>query len=157
MAQGVAWMARRLGVPATIVVPDNASPGKLAAVERLGGRIVRVPWDEWWAAVEQGGAHPVSGPERAPAFEAIRSRRLGVAHPHPEPPRPADHERVGAPVPIERSALLDDAVGLHPVRHDRRVREGAEDRGRRCIDLTSSTLPSHDARLLRTASGPCRR
>ena len=25
MAQGVAWMARSLGVPATIVVPDNAS------------------------------------------------------------------------------------------------------------------------------------
>ena len=24
MAQGVAWMARELGVPATIVVPDNA-------------------------------------------------------------------------------------------------------------------------------------
>jgi threonine dehydratase len=54
MAQGVAWMARELGVPATIVVPDNASQAKLAAVERLGGRIVRVPWDEWWAAVEQG-------------------------------------------------------------------------------------------------------
>jgi threonine dehydratase len=54
MAQGVAWMARLLGVPATIVVPDNASHAKLAAVERLGGRIVRVPWAEWWAAVEQG-------------------------------------------------------------------------------------------------------
>jgi threonine dehydratase len=54
MAQGVAWMARELGVPATIVVPDNASQAKLAAVERLGGRLVRVPWDEWWAAVEQG-------------------------------------------------------------------------------------------------------
>ncbi len=52
MAQGVAWMARQLGVPATIVVPDNASPSKLAAVERLGGRIVRIPWDMWWAAVE---------------------------------------------------------------------------------------------------------
>ncbi|MCS7006265.1 MAG: pyridoxal-phosphate dependent enzyme [Gaiellaceae bacterium] len=52
MAQGVAWMARRLGVPATIVVPDNASPAKLAAVERLGGRIVRIPWERWWAAVE---------------------------------------------------------------------------------------------------------
>ena len=51
MAQGVAWMARQLGVPATIVVPDNASQAKLAAVERLGGRIVRVPWDQWWAAV----------------------------------------------------------------------------------------------------------
>ncbi|MGH3066531.1 MAG: threonine ammonia-lyase [Gaiellaceae bacterium] len=52
MAQGVAWMARELGVPATIVVPDNASMSKLAAVERLGGRIVRVPWERWWAAVE---------------------------------------------------------------------------------------------------------
>ncbi len=51
MAQGVAWMARQLGVPATIVVPDNASQAKLAAVERLGGRIVRIPWDQWWAAV----------------------------------------------------------------------------------------------------------
>ena len=54
MAQGVAWMARELGVPATIVVPDNASMGKLAAVERLGGRIVRLPWERWWAAVEEG-------------------------------------------------------------------------------------------------------
>ena len=52
MAQGVAWMARELGVPATIVVPDNASMSKLAAVERLGSRIVRVPWEQWWAAVE---------------------------------------------------------------------------------------------------------
>jgi threonine dehydratase len=54
MAQGVAWMARQLGVPATIVVPDNASQSKLGAVERLGGRIVRVPWEDWWAAVETG-------------------------------------------------------------------------------------------------------
>ena len=52
MAQGVAWMARELGVPATIVVPDNASLTKLAAVERLGGRIVRVSWERWWAAVD---------------------------------------------------------------------------------------------------------
>ncbi len=52
MAQGVAWMARVLEIPATIVVPDNASAAKLAAVERLGGRIVRVPWEKWWAAVE---------------------------------------------------------------------------------------------------------
>ena len=52
MAQGIAWMARELGVPATIVVPDNASQTKLAAVERLGGRIVRVSWERWWAAVD---------------------------------------------------------------------------------------------------------
>jgi threonine dehydratase len=52
MAQGVAWMARELDIPATIVVPDNASPAKLAAVERLGGRIVRLPWEKWWAAVD---------------------------------------------------------------------------------------------------------
>jgi threonine dehydratase len=53
MAQGVAYMARELGVPATIVVPDNASPTKLAAIERLGGLVVRRTWEEWWAAVVQ--------------------------------------------------------------------------------------------------------
>jgi threonine dehydratase len=48
MAQGVAWNARRLGVPCTVVVPEGAPATKLAAVERLGGRVVAVPHDEWF-------------------------------------------------------------------------------------------------------------
>jgi len=48
MAQGVAWNARRLGIPCHVVVPDHAPRTKLAAVERLGGRVIRVPFDEWW-------------------------------------------------------------------------------------------------------------
>ncbi|MBM2822790.1 MAG: Threonine/serine dehydratase [Thermoleophilia bacterium] len=61
MAQGVAWMARELGVPATTVVPHNASMSKLAAVERLGGRVVRVSRDEWWSAMEAGQLEGVDG------------------------------------------------------------------------------------------------
>ena len=61
MAQGVAWMARELDVPATVIAPHNSSPGKLAAVERLGGRVVSVTWDEWWAAMEAGGMDGVDG------------------------------------------------------------------------------------------------
>ncbi len=61
MAQGVAWMAREIGVPATIVVPHNASMSKLAAVERLGGRIERRSWDEWWSAMEAGRRRRVDG------------------------------------------------------------------------------------------------
>jgi threonine dehydratase len=61
MAQGVAWMARQLGVPATIVVPDNASEAKIQAIERLGGRIVRRTWEEWWSAVETGVVEGVDG------------------------------------------------------------------------------------------------
>lgn len=48
MAQGVAWSARELGVPATVVVPEHAPATKLAAIERLGGRVVKVTWDRWW-------------------------------------------------------------------------------------------------------------
>jgi len=48
MAQGVAWNARRLGIPCTVVVPEGAPATKLAAVERMGGRIVAVPHDEWF-------------------------------------------------------------------------------------------------------------
>ena len=61
MAQGVAWMARELGVPATVIAPHNAAATKLAAVERLGGRIVRVTWDEWWAAMEASHLDGVEG------------------------------------------------------------------------------------------------
>src|SRR5438309_2507454 len=48
MAQGVAWNARRLGIPCTVVVPEGAPATKLAAIERLGARIVAVPHDEWF-------------------------------------------------------------------------------------------------------------
>ena len=48
MAQGVAWNARRLGIPCTVVVPDGAPATKIAAVERLGGHVVAVPHDEWF-------------------------------------------------------------------------------------------------------------
>jgi threonine dehydratase len=51
MAQGIAWAARELGVPATIVVPEAAPQTKLDAIERLGGRVVRVPHEEWWQAI----------------------------------------------------------------------------------------------------------
>jgi threonine dehydratase len=54
MAQGVAWVARELGVPATIVVPEHAPATKLAAIERLGGTIVKVPYERWWDAIATG-------------------------------------------------------------------------------------------------------
>jgi threonine dehydratase len=53
MAQGVAWAAREVGVPATIVVPEHAPQTKLEAIERLGGRIVKVPYERWWQAIEE--------------------------------------------------------------------------------------------------------
>ena len=52
MAQGVAFCARRLGVPATIIAPDTAPATKLRAVERLGGRVIQVPFAEWWRTFE---------------------------------------------------------------------------------------------------------
>jgi len=54
MAQGVAWGAREAGVPATIVVPEHAPETKLAAVTRLGGRIVKVSYERWWEVIEAG-------------------------------------------------------------------------------------------------------
>lgn len=70
MAQGVAWSARELGLPATVVVPDHAPRTKLEAIERLGGRVEKVPFDRWWQVVldhsypGQEGLfiHPVSDP-----------------------------------------------------------------------------------------------
>jgi threonine dehydratase len=52
MAQGVAYCARALGVPATVIAPDTAPQTKVRAVERLGGKVIRVPFEQWWKAFE---------------------------------------------------------------------------------------------------------
>jgi threonine dehydratase len=70
MAQGVAWNARRLGVPCTVIVPDHAPEAKLTAITRLGARIVKVPFDAWWdvmlshtfPGMDGVFVHPVSDP-----------------------------------------------------------------------------------------------
>ncbi len=51
MAQGVAWNARRLGIPCSVIVPEHAPETKLAAIARLGGRIVKVPFETWWQVI----------------------------------------------------------------------------------------------------------
>jgi len=61
MAQGVCWVARELGVPATVVAPDHAPRAKLDAVERLGGRTITVPFETWWEAMETGSYPGVEG------------------------------------------------------------------------------------------------
>lgn len=68
MAQGVAWCAREMGVPCLVVVPDHAPETKVRAVERLGARTVRRPFNEWWQMLVDRGSpefpgrfvHPVS-------------------------------------------------------------------------------------------------
>ena len=70
MAQGVAWHARQKGLPCTAVVPDHAPDAKLAAITRLGGQIVKVPFDTWWQIIVTHAfegmngffVHPVSDP-----------------------------------------------------------------------------------------------
>ena len=52
MAQGVAWRARELGIRCTVVAPDSAPDTKIKAIERLGGRVIRVSFEEWWRAFE---------------------------------------------------------------------------------------------------------
>jgi threonine dehydratase len=61
MAQGVAWAARELAVPATIIVPEHAPQTKLAAIERLGGRVLKVPFERWWQAIEESRYEGVEG------------------------------------------------------------------------------------------------
>jgi len=61
MAQGVAWMARELGVPATIVVPEQAPETKLNAIAALGGRAIKVPYDKWWQTIVTSRFEGIAG------------------------------------------------------------------------------------------------
>ena len=71
MAQGVAWMARQLGIPCTVVVPDTAPHTKIDAIHQLDARTVPVPFAEWWQTlvdrkypgVDGYFVHPVADPD----------------------------------------------------------------------------------------------
>jgi threonine dehydratase len=70
MAQGVAWIARMMNIPCTVIVPDHAPQTKLDAITRLGAKFIKVPFNDWWQVIvtrkfegmEGFFIHPVSDP-----------------------------------------------------------------------------------------------
>lgn len=56
-AQGVAFAARRAGVPCKILMIDAAPQAKFDAVRRLGGEVVKASYDQCWQALAER-AHP---------------------------------------------------------------------------------------------------
>lgn len=61
MAQGVAWCARELGIPCTVIAPATAPETKINAIERLGGRVIKVSFEQWWRAFEERAYPGVEG------------------------------------------------------------------------------------------------
>ncbi|HUX74618.1 MAG TPA: pyridoxal-phosphate dependent enzyme [Steroidobacteraceae bacterium] len=60
-ALGLAWMARRLAIAATAVVPVNAPQAKLEKLRRLGARIEMRSIEEWWRAIRMGALEGQDG------------------------------------------------------------------------------------------------
>ena len=48
MAQGVAWNAKLMNIPCTVIVPDHAPQTKLDAITRLGAKFIKLPFNDWW-------------------------------------------------------------------------------------------------------------
>jgi threonine dehydratase len=71
MALGLAYCARERNVPFTAIVPDHAPATKLAALDRLGAKIIPVTFERWWKVllerryprVEGCFVHPVADPD----------------------------------------------------------------------------------------------
>src|SRR5580692_5952810 len=66
--QGLAFAAREIGVPATVVVPEGSAATKAQALAELGAKVIRLPFDEWWTVLNARGiagetgafVHPVA-------------------------------------------------------------------------------------------------
>jgi threonine dehydratase len=67
---GLAFAASALGVPVTIVAPDNAAQTKAAALEALGARVIRVPFATWWQVLTTRRFEGVGGVFFHPVAEA---------------------------------------------------------------------------------------
>ena len=73
MAQGVAWWARRLGVPCTVVLPDTAPETKIAAIRRLGAEIDPGPVRR--VVARSSGRAAYDGPRRPASCTPSATRR----------------------------------------------------------------------------------
>jgi len=70
MAQGVAWNAKMMNIPCTVIVPDHAPQTKLDAITRLGATFIKIPFNDWWQVLVTRKfegmkglfIHPVSDP-----------------------------------------------------------------------------------------------
>ncbi len=51
MAQGLAWIARKENLTCEILVPNTANEVKVQAIERLGGKVTKCPFEQWWQAI----------------------------------------------------------------------------------------------------------
>src|SRR5476649_204799 len=51
--QGVAYAARKAGVPCTVVVIESAPVSKIERMKALGANLVPVPYDVAWKALEE--------------------------------------------------------------------------------------------------------
>ena len=59
--QGVAYAARKAGVPCTVVVIETAPVSKMERMKALGARLVPVPYDVAWKALEERAYAGVEG------------------------------------------------------------------------------------------------
>jgi len=55
--QGVGYAARQAGVPSTVVVVENAPEAKIARMRALGAKLILVPYEVAWKALDEG-AYP---------------------------------------------------------------------------------------------------
>jgi threonine dehydratase len=46
--QGLAFAARKIGIPASVVVPEGSAVTKAKGLAELGAKVIRLPFDEWW-------------------------------------------------------------------------------------------------------------
>lgn len=51
MAYSLSYVSRQLSIPCTVLMPDTATDAKVAAVERMGGKAVRVSYEDWWQSL----------------------------------------------------------------------------------------------------------
>src|ERR1700678_2029917 len=49
--QGLVFAARQIGVPATVVVPEGSAATKARSLAELAAKVIRLPFDEWWAVL----------------------------------------------------------------------------------------------------------
>ncbi|MFZ5909177.1 MAG: threonine ammonia-lyase [Chloroflexota bacterium] len=78
MGQALAWYAQKLGIPCTVVVPDNVSPLKKAKIEAFGAQTRVVPFAQYQEIQRQRAFDEMCGALIHPFADAAMMAGNGV-------------------------------------------------------------------------------
>lgn len=70
-ALALAWYSQKLSIPCSSIVRETSPEAKLTPIRKLGGKVIKVPYEEWWKVMTSHEHEGLEGYFIHPVFDPM--------------------------------------------------------------------------------------